>query len=259
MRFHDVLEIIKQTAKDEKLSRPFIVGGTPRDRVRGVSKEVKDIDLTSENGDSVKLSFAVSKKLPYTFFQFFDDGHSCIKIGELQIDFSNHFIVPGIDAELDKLGIKNKTNLAKEMFSRDFTINTLLQNLEFNKIYDITGNGINDIKSGIIRCPIDPNIIIGSDPKRILRAIRFSLKFGYTINPDVVIAIKKHKGLLKNLSDEYVKNKANEILEINQNNGIKMLINLGLLDVIPITKTISDALIENKLLYHAFDPANNAI
>lgn len=256
MKLHDLLETIKRTAEENGLSIPFIVGGTPRDRVRGEAKEINDIDLTSQNGDSIDLAFACAEVIPYTYFQFYDDGHASMKIGGLQIDFSNHFIIPSIDKELDRLGIKERTPLVREMYSRDFTINTLLQDLSFEKVFDITGQGLRDIKAGVIRCPINPELTISHDPKRILRALRFALRFDYTIDADLVKAIKKYRHLLKDASPDYVKDKANELIQLDAKRAIRMMIELGLLNVIPMTKVISDALIENKLLYYAFENTN---
>lgn len=256
MKLHDLLTLIEQTAEQNGLSRPFIVGGTPRDRVRGEAKEINDIDLTSQNGDSVDLAFACADVVPYTYFQLYDDGHASMKVGGLQIDFSNHFIIPNIDAELDRLGVKERTPLVREMYSRDFTINTLLQDVNFEKVFDITGQGIRDIKAGVIRCPINPELTISHDPKRILRALRFALRFDYTIDADLVKAIKKYRYLLADASPDYIKDKANELIELNSKKALKYMIELGLLNVIPMTKTISDALIENKLLYYAFEGKN---
>ena len=253
MKLHDLLTLIEQTAEKNGLSKPFIVGGTPRDRVRGEAKEINDIDLTSQNGDSVDLAFACEEVIPYSHFQLFDDGHASMKIGALQIDFSNHFIIPQVDAELSKLGIKERTPLIREMYSRDFTINTLLQDLGFEKVFDITGQGVRDIKAGVIRCPINPELTISSDPKRILRALRFALRFDYTIDADLVKAIKKYRHLLKDASPDYVKDKANELIELDSAKALKMMIEFGLLSVIPMTKLISDKLIENKMLYYAFE------
>lgn len=253
MKLHDILSSIEKTAEMNGLSRPFIVGGVPRDRIRDHAKEINDIDLTSEDGDSIDLAFACSEVIPYTYFQLFDDGHASMKIGALQIDFSNHFIISQVDAELNKLGIKERTPLIREMYSRDFTINTLLQDLSFKKVFDITNQGVRDIKAGVIRCPINPELTISSDPKRILRALRFALKFDYTIDIDLIRAIKKYRHLLKNISPDYIKDKANELVQLDSKKAIKMMIEFGLLNVIPMTKLISDKLIENKLLYYAFE------
>lgn len=256
MKLHDLLALIEKTAADNGLSKPFIVGGTPRDRVRGEAKEINDIDLTSQAGDSIDLAFACADTVPYTYFQLYDDGHASMKIGALQIDFSNHFIIPDIDKELNRLGVQNKTPLVQEMYSRDFTINTLLQDLGFNQIFDITRQGVRDIRAGVIRCPINPELTISHDPKRILRALRFALRFDYTIDADLVKAIKKYRHLLAKASPDYVKDKANELIQLDSKRAIKMMIEFGLLNVIPMTKLISDTLIENKLLYYAFENTN---
>jgi poly(A) polymerase len=257
MKLHDILSSIETAAKDHGLSMPLIVGGLVRDRIRGEVKEIHDVDLTTIAGDAVDLSFACQKSLQFSWFQLFDDGHSCIKISNLQIDFSNHFVIPGIDAELDRLGITEKTSLIQEMYSRDFTINTLLQDLSFDKIYDITQQGVKDIKAGIIRCPINPELTIKNDPKRILRAIRFALRFNYIIDADLIKAIKKYRHLLKNLSPDYVKDKSNELISLNPKRAIQLMIEFGLMSIIPMTKAMSDALIEQKLLYYAFDEHTN--
>jgi len=256
VKLHDLLTLIEQTAKKRGLSTPFIVGGTPRDRVRGEAKEINDIDLTSQEGDSVDLAFACAEVIPYTYFQLYDDGHASMKVGGLQIDFSNHFIIPEIDSELGRLGVKERTSLIREMYSRDFTINTLLQDVGFEKVFDITGQGVRDIKAGVIRCPINPELTISNDPKRILRALRFALRFDYTIDADLFKAIKKYRSLLKDASPDYIKDKANELIELNSKKALKYMIELGLLNVIPMTKLISDKLIENKLLYYAFEDKN---
>lgn len=253
MKLHDLLNIIQETANKSNLSRPFIVGGFPRDRVRGEARGISDVDLTSENGDSIDLAFACSKVIQYSYFQLYDDGHASIRTGGLQIDFSNHFIIPQIDAELNRLGINSKTPLIKEMYSRDFTINTLLQDLNFEKVFDITRQGLSDIKGNIIRCPINPELTISNDPKRILRAMRFALKFDYTIEEGLIKAIKKYKYLLQDMNIEYTKDKANELIKINPTKAIKMMIELGILNVIPMTKLISDTLVKEKLLYYAFN------
>jgi len=251
MKLNELLTSIQQVATNNDLSTPFIVGGTTRDRVRGLAKEVNDIDLTSQNGDSVDLAFACSRSIPHSSFQYYDDGHCSIKIGKLKIDFSNHFIIPGIEIELDRLGVKDHTPLIKEMYSRDFTINTLLQDLGFENIYDITHQGVKDIKTGIIRTPINPELTISSDPKRILRALKFALKFNYTIDEALVRAIKKYRELLKELSPEYVKDKMNEIVRLDTEKALQLLIEYGLINIVPMSEYILDKLIEKRMLFHA--------
>lgn len=41
---------------------------------------------------------------------------------------------------------------------RDFTINSLFYNINLQKVEDFTGKGIDDLKKGIIRTPLDPQV-----------------------------------------------------------------------------------------------------
>lgn len=43
---------------------------------------------------------------------------------------------------------------------RDFTINSLFYNVNQQKVEDLTGKGLDDLKNGIIRTPLDPHITL---------------------------------------------------------------------------------------------------
>jgi hypothetical protein len=58
-------------------------------------------------------------------------------------------------------------------------MNALFMN-KYGKIFDPTGYGEFDLKCGVIRC-INPEYSINQDPVRILRAIRFTVQYGFTI------------------------------------------------------------------------------
>ena len=179
MKLDELLSIITKVAKDNNISQPFMVGGVPRDRIIGVRDKVtgiKDIDITTGNEGSVLLAKAVANSLPDSIYRTYDDKHSSVDFMGVHIDFSSNFIAPGIEEELRKMGIKDVDQMKLELYSRDFTMNTLLESLDFTSIYDLTGEAIGDIRANLIKCPVDPKISIGNDPRRILRAIKFSIK-----------------------------------------------------------------------------------
>ena len=55
----------------------------------------------------------------------------------------------------------------------------------------MTGKGIDDIKNGIIRTPLNPDITYKEDPLRMMRAIRIAVKYDFKLNEDVIESIKK--------------------------------------------------------------------
>jgi tRNA nucleotidyltransferase/poly(A) polymerase len=254
MKLDQLLSFIDETANRNKISQPFMVGGVPRDRIlgsRGTKTNIKDIDITTGDKNSIKLAELLHKNLPSSNYNKYDDGHSSVDFRGVHIDFSSNFVAPGVKNELIKMGVKDINLMKLELFSRDFTMNTLLEKLDFSAIFDITGEGIEDIQSKIIKCPIDPNITIGVDPRRILRAIKFSIKYGFSIEDNLKRAMQIHRKKISNLPAKFLQEKATEIIRLDTDMGIDMLIEYKLLPLIPLNKTLSDILIQKKELIRA--------
>ena len=76
---------------------------------------------------------------------------------------------------------------------RDLTINSLFYNLHTEVVEDFTGMGIEDIKNGIIRTPLDPMNTFIDDPLRILRAVRFAARLDFRITPEVKSAMMNER------------------------------------------------------------------
>src|SRR2546428_75954 len=65
---------------------------------------------------------------------------------------------------------------------RDFTINGLLLDPLKNEVLDFVG-GRKDLDAGIIRAIGEPELRFAEDKLRMLRALRFAARFGYSIEP----------------------------------------------------------------------------
>src|SRR5699024_776506 len=92
---------------------------------------------------------------------------------------------------------------------RDFTINALYYNPESGEIIDYCG-GVEDLKRREIRLIGDPGQRFEEDPVRLLRAVRFEAKLGFTIDPKLVPKLKEFAPLLMHVSpsrmyDEVIK------------------------------------------------------
>ena len=81
---------------------------------------------------------------------------------------------------------------AEDAFRRDFTINALFYDIETFSVIDYV-NGLNDLKAGVIRCIGDPSERFLEDPVRMLRAITFSARLNFTIEPKTLRGIRRHK------------------------------------------------------------------
>ena len=75
-------------------------------------------------------------------------------------------------------------NLEEDAWRRDFTINSLYYDVRDSAIIDYTGGFKDVIAQKQIRMIGDPVIRYQEDPVRILRAIRFSAKLNFKIEPE---------------------------------------------------------------------------
>jgi tRNA nucleotidyltransferase (CCA-adding enzyme) len=237
MLLSELLIELDALAKKNNILNVFIVGGLPRDKAFGLSNAVKDIDVTTGDDSSLSLAVAASDFWTESHFKVFDDGHSSLSFKNITVDFSNNFILPGIEDELKLIGIDHPDNLQKELFSRDFTINTLLQpmNLEAPP-FDLTGLALQDIKNKVLRTPVNPELTIGHDPKRILRAIRLAIKFNLKIEEDLKEAMIKYRGGVVELSANHIKKQVNQMLQMDADKAIELLSEFKLLPILPLSK-----------------------
>jgi len=92
----------------------------------------------------------------------------------------------------------------KDASRRDFTINALFWDPATGKLLDYTG-GEKDIKKGIIRCIGKPEDRFQEDALRLLRAVRFSARFGFRIETKTWNAIKNLCDLIHSISPDRIR------------------------------------------------------
>ena len=91
---------------------------------------------------------------------------------------------------------------------RDFTVNSLFYNLRKKQVEDWTGRGMSDlIENQLLVTPMDARITFRDDPLRVLRAIRFAVRYGLTLSEEIVQAASSqevHESLHCKVSRERV-------------------------------------------------------
>ena len=93
--------------------------------------------------------------------------------------------------------------LAEDLARRDFTINAIAYRPATGELQDPFG-GQRDLESGIVRAVGDPDERMREDRLRVLRAIRFAARFGFTIEPDTLAALRRSAPHMTRLSAERV-------------------------------------------------------
>jgi tRNA nucleotidyltransferase/poly(A) polymerase len=255
MRLEDLLGALDQLARDNDLSRPFAVGGFPRDKLLGLQPaQVADIDVTTGDRDCSALALLASRRWPDAHYRSYDDGHASLAFRNIRVDFSNNFILPGIEAELAKRGVAEPTDLQKEMFSRDFTVNTVLQPMDLSRPpLDTTGMALEDLGARLLRTPVDADLTIGHDPRRILRALKLSLRFGFRIDKTLGEAMLKYRGAVGELPDGFVRRQAHQMFRMDARKAIELLSEYKLLPIIPLSRLMSMEMAKHRMVQHLLD------
>lgn len=77
----------------------------------------------------------------------------------------------------------------QDALRRDATLNALFYNLSTDKIEDFTNRGLDDLKNGILRTPLNPCETFADDPLRVLRFLRFVGQLGFEIAHETLPAM----------------------------------------------------------------------
>lgn len=241
MKLRELLQQMQQVQQQIGVSPCFICGGTPRDKFMGRLDNVVDIDIC--NGDKtidyLSQEFYIQLRKKYNVTRkTMSDGHSTIFIGNLKVDFSSNFVVPNIDQYLTQMGIVKPTNMQREMFSRDFTCNTLLLTIDLQKILDPTKRGFQDIKEKVIKTCLAPEITLTSNRNRVVRAIYLACKLGFEVDPAIISFVSKNPQTVKISTDKVMNEKLGQAFEKDPEKAARLITQMNLWNHIPISEKV---------------------
>ena len=204
----------------------FQVGGFIRDQFLG--KDSKDLDILIQG-----LSYDELEKIliKYGKTDLVGKSFGVIKFKPIG---SNEEIDISIPRKEKKVGTGHKgfetysdknMTIEDDLGRRDITINAIAKSVD-GKIYDPFG-GINDLKNKIIRAISKESF--SDDPLRMLRAVQFATRFGFTIEPETERMIKENASLIKEISPERVLIEFDKMIKKGDvAQGIELLVNLKL-------------------------------
>lgn len=208
---HEIFNTISRAAEDLN-TESFVIGGFVRDHLlkRG---EPKDIDIVAV-GNGIDLAKQVSKLLPENpKVQVFKNfGTAMLRFRDMEIEFV------GARKESYSSDSRNPNvengSLEDDQKRRDFTINALaigLNKENYGELLDPFG-GVQDLKSQIIKTPLDPDITYSDDPLRMMRAIRFATQLNFKIEKESLEAIGRNKERIHIISGERIVEELHKIM-----------------------------------------------
>jgi poly(A) polymerase len=170
-------------------------GGCVRDMLLG--KEPKDYDVaTDATPDQVKRIFPKARKVGAQFGVMLlrKYGHD-VEVATFRTDSD---YADGRHPE--HVEFRSREEDARR---RDFTINGMFYDPIAGQVIDDVG-GQEDLKNGIVRTIGPPEERFAEDHLRMLRAIRFAARLGFSIESATLAAIKQHAHRLPTISAERI-------------------------------------------------------
>ncbi|MDE6170742.1 MAG: CCA tRNA nucleotidyltransferase, partial [Duncaniella sp.] len=217
----------------DSIDRPcYAVGGCVRDFFLG--RPSKDIDFVTV-GSGIDLAEIVAQKFGRkTHLSVFRNfGTAQVKRHDLELEF--------VGARKESYNRNSRKpivedgTLEEDLSRRDFTINALALRVNrngFGELVDLFG-GLDDMKAGILRTPLDPDVTFSDDPLRMMRAIRFATQLGFDIYHETFEAIRRNAGRITIISKERIVDELMKIMKAPVPSvGWKLLLDSGLLPII---------------------------
>lgn len=225
------IKLLSDTAAKEN-AHAYLIGGYVRDLMLGRDHK-KDIDIVVE-GSGIEFARAVAEQLGKdTKVHYFKNfGTAMIHHEDMELEFV------GARKESyrrdSRKPIVENGSIQEDQERRDFTINALAI-----RLYPFTGevsdpfNGMEDLRNGIIRTPLEPDQTYSDDPLRMMRAIRFASQLGFTIEKASFESIQKNAERIRIVSAERITDELNKIiLSEKPSVGFKLLFDSGILEII---------------------------
>ena len=165
----------------------YLVGGFVRDRLLG--RDGKDIDLLAVGDDGTAVLTEVAQRLRWAPPQRFERfGTGQVRGGDFIVEVVRAR-AENYDAGSRKPDVRPGT-LEDDIWRRDFTVNALCQTFD-GRVIDVTGRGLDDLRDGVLRTPLDPEVTFSEDPLRMFRAARFAAQLGFSTAPGLTAAMSR--------------------------------------------------------------------
>lgn len=231
MKVQQAIENLREALKGTPYEgKVFLVGGYVRDRLLGRPLS-NDLDLVLE-GDALGLAEflfqqGTTSNKPVLYPRF---GTAMVMLGDIAVEIVTARAESYRSDSRKPIRVKPAT-LQQDAVRRDFTINTLLENLHSGEVIDLLGKGLPDLQARLIRTPLDPITTFHEDPLRMLRAVRFAVQLDFTIEQTTYQALRSEAGRLPVISVERIREELNKLLDQpTASKGLQVLMETGLLE-----------------------------
>ncbi len=238
--------------------KAFLVGGCVRDLITG--RKPKDWDVTTDATPEQIIAL-----FPKTFYEnsfgtvgVVDESPSLEDLSLKVIEVTPFRLEAKYSDNRRPDAVTFSKNIEDDLKRRDFTINALALSIKkgSGETYDASiidlFEGRSDIAAKILRAVGNPDERLKEDALRILRAIRISTEQGFVLEKETEKAIVENAHLLKNISQERIRDEFSRILLSDEPmKGLILSHKLGILPFV-IPELIDSVGVEQNQA-HSFD------
>lgn len=239
-KFEKTLHFIKDHIQPDSpfYQKIYLVGGCVRDELLGERYSDLDLLINLPNGqkefvEHLCATYPGTCKGPFYYQRYGTTAMDVIIDGVMTLvecvePHIEHYASDGVTL-LDT----RFCTLAEDAMRRDYTCNALYKNLHTGQVLDPTGLGLADLKEGLLRTPLTPDVIYRQDPVRMLRGIRFKHQKGFRLDPAAWQAIIDNHEEMQNAAPKRLRDELNKILKTSTcGEAIQDLYRCGLLPYI---------------------------
>ncbi len=189
----DALRVLYRLANSGHIA--YLVGGSVRDLLLGRQPKDFDIGTDARPNDIRRLfrnCFLIGRRFRLAHIVF---GRKIIETSTFRRQPDESESENGIyQTEDNTFGTPEED--AKR---RDFTVNGLFYDIKTFSVIDYV-EGLKDLEKKVLRCIGDPNTRFREDPVRMMRAVKFAARLGFTIDRASRKAMLKHHADILNAS-----------------------------------------------------------
>jgi poly(A) polymerase len=203
----------------------YFVGGCVRDLVMG--HEPKDYDIATD-----ALPGQVQELFPESVMVGAQFGVAMVPRGGNLVEVATFRSDGNYEDGRRPREVLYAQTAEEDVRRRDFTVNGLLFDPAGKEVIDYV-DGRRDIRERRIRTIGEASARFQEDHLRMLRAVRFAARFGFSLDGAALAAIRESAGLIARVSRERVRDEVSKILtEGSPRRGFELLDQTGLLEII---------------------------
>lgn len=239
--FGSLLRAIGRVADKERLD-VWLVGGAVRDII--LKRTVPELDfVTVGSGSGIRLAKALAKELGgRTVHVYKTYGTAAIRVprpgnrGKSGGDKMLSLEFVGARKESyrreSRKPVVEDGSLTDDLRRRDFTINAMAAAVNPDRFGALEDpfDGQADLRRGLLRTPLDPDVTFEDDPLRMIRVARFATRLQFRIDREALTAMTRKAGRIAIVSRERITDELQKIVcAACPSAGFRILFETGLL------------------------------